>query len=67
MTNLTIGPDVTTLGNYAFSQCKSLKKVIIPKNVVNLGKVFTDGTTISELEFSSPVVGNSLFKGISLT
>lgn len=67
MTNLTIGPDVTTLGNYAFSQCKSLKKVIIPKNVVNLGKVFTDGTTISELEFSSPAVGNSMFKGISLT
>ena len=67
MTNLTIGPDVTTLGKHAVSNCKSLKKVVIPKNVVNLQNPFTDGTTISELEFDSPIVGKELFKGMSLT
>ena len=66
LSNLTIGPDVTTLGTSAFSNCKSLKKVVIPKNVVNLRKAFADGTTISDLEIDSPTIGKELFKGMSL-
>lgn len=63
--NLTFGPDVTTIGTYAFSHCGRLQKVVVPKNVVSLNNSFTN-STMSELEYNSPIVFSNLFNGKGL-
>lgn len=63
--NLTFGPDVTTVGTSAFASCGRLQKVVIPKNVVALNNSFPN-STMSELEYNSPIVFSNLFNGKKL-
>lgn len=51
-----IPTNVTSLGNYCFSRCYKLKKLIIPSSVKEIGDYcFNDCKMLKELIFNSPI------------
>ena len=51
-----IPSNVTSLGNYCFSRCKKLKKLIIPSSVKTIGDYcFNDCPSLKEIVFSSSI------------
>ena len=56
MKSMTLGNKITSIGNYAFQDCKSLLSVKIPDGVVKLGKYsFWGCTELSDLIIGSKV------------
>lgn len=48
LTTYTIPDNVTSIGDWAFSYCKSLESVTIPKNVASIGnEAFSDGNRLT--------------------
>ena len=71
VTKVTIGANVETIGNGAFTGCKKLKSVTIPKGVKKIGKKAFSGCkslkkiTIKTTLLTSGSVGKKAFSGIS--
>lgn len=75
LSSLTISTSVTSIGDYAFQNCRKLTSLEIPNSVVSIGKDAFDGCNglislkiqdgIDDLEFnSSPIVGRSGFPSL---
>ena len=63
-TNVTIPDGVTSIGNYAFSYCKSLTSVTIPESVKSIGKSAfrnCDNLTAVTIPESVKSIGDSAF------
>ena len=66
ITSVELGNHITTIGNYAFYLCKSLKELLIYYKLETIGqKAFYSCTALSSLELPSTMkkVGNSAFYG----
>lgn len=68
LTKVTIGNNITKIGNKAFYKCTNLKTVVIGKKVRSIGKsAFAGCKKLSKVTVKSTVlktVGKSAFKGI---
>ena len=63
---MTIGENVTSIGNYAFYKCDSLCSITIPNNVTFIGSsAFYGCSSLTSIEIPSSVIsiGNSTFYG----
>ena len=69
--SVTIGKNVTTIGNNAFNKCTQLTKVTISNMVTKIGKQAFNGCkslktiTIKSTKLNSKNVGSKAFNGIS--
>ena len=66
VTSYTIGNDVTSIGNYAFSDCTGLTSVTIGNSVTSIGNdafVNCDGLTSVTIPNSVTSIGNEAFNG----
>ena len=66
--SVTIGGDVTTLGNYVFQNCQSLTTAVLGNNVTTAGKYLFDGcialTTVTlPSNTSFTTISDYMFKG----
>ncbi|MBQ2540935.1 MAG: leucine-rich repeat protein [Paludibacteraceae bacterium] len=64
--NYIIGSSVTSIGNYAFSECTGLTSVIIGNNVTNIGTgAFLGCTDLTSIEIPNSVtsIGDGAFYG----
>lgn len=69
ITSVTIPNTVVTIGNFAFSDCHALKKIIIPKSVKSIGNsAFYNCENLSKLTLSNGVqtIGNNAFYNTGL-
>ena len=69
ITDINFSPNLTKIGNYAFANCTSLKKIIMPDTVSSLGSYsFFLASDITELHISEnvPSIGMSTFKTLNL-
>ncbi|MDD6071177.1 MAG: leucine-rich repeat protein [Clostridiales bacterium] len=70
LTKVTIGKNVTTIGDKAFYNCSALTKITIPANVSKIGKQTFAGCkklktiTIKTTKLTNKNVGSKAFKGI---
>ena len=66
---MTIGKDVTEIGDGAFANCKALKKITIPAAVTKIGKkAFSKCKALKTVTVKTKklkTVGGSAFKGIA--
>ena len=54
ITKLTIPDDVTSIGNGAFSDCKSLTSITIPDSVISIGeRAFEDCTSLTSIKIAA--------------
>ena len=77
-TKLTIGDNITKIGKYAFSGCKSLTSVTIPNSVTNIGSdafggcnnlksvYISDLSAWCKIDFKGYTSANPLFYGANL-
>lgn len=66
ITKLTIPDDVTSIGNGAFSDCKSLTSITIPDSVTKIGdRAFKDCTSLTSITIPNRVtwIGKYVFYG----
>lgn len=64
ITQLTLSPGITKIGQWAFAHMKNLSTIIIPANDIELGKdVFLDCSSLKEVRLYPDESGNS---GLSL-
>ncbi|HEY1662896.1 MAG TPA: leucine-rich repeat protein [Verrucomicrobiae bacterium] len=64
LTNIVLGANVATIGNYAFAACDNLTSIIIPDSVTNLGSgvfAFCDNLTSVYFQGNAPGAGSDLF------
>lgn len=69
-TNVTIGNNVTRIGDYAFWNCDSLSSVIIGNNVISIGRGAFEGcNNLTSLTIGNRVkfIGNVAFSGSNLS
>ena len=65
-TKLTLGSDVTTVGDYVFYGCTSLKTITIPESVTTIGTyAFYNCTSLSKVVLPKNIsyIGGSAFSG----
>ena len=65
---ITIGEEITSIGNYAFYQCTGLTEIEIPSSVTSIGNdAFYQCTGLTEIEIPSSVtsIGNDAFSQCS--
>jgi hypothetical protein len=70
ITDLVIPNGVTSISNYAFSNCSGLTSVTIPESVTSIGNVaFSDCSGLASVTIGSGVtsIGNSAFQYCGLT
>jgi hypothetical protein len=64
LTNIIIGANVTTIGNYAFASCSSLTSITIPNNVTSIGSgafAFCDNLKSAYFQGNAPSADSSVF------
>jgi hypothetical protein len=64
LTNIFIGANVTTIGNYAFAPCSSLTSITIPNSVTNIGSgafAFCDNLKSVYFQGNAPSADSSVF------
>ena len=62
--SITLPEDLASIGDYAFENCKRLKKIIIPQDVTEIKKgTFNGCTSLADVEISSDAekIGESAF------
>jgi len=70
ITTVILELGVTTIGDYAFSDCSSLTSITIPSSVKAIGNyAFSDCSSLSSIAIPNGVttIGDSAFEGCSLT
>lgn len=69
ITMISIGQNITSIGDYAFYQCKNITSVIIPNKVKSIGiHAFRECTNLSSVIIGRQVesIGTSAFNGCTL-
>ena len=69
-TKIDIPMSVTTIGQFAFSNCSSLSEITIPQSVTTIGYgAFQDCSSLSEITIPQSVttIGNDAFSGCKFT
>ena len=69
ITMISIGQNITSIGDYAFYQCKNITSVIIPNKVKSIGiYAFRECTNLSSVIIGKQVesIGTSAFNGCTL-
>jgi hypothetical protein len=64
LTNVILGTNLTTIGEYAFAACDNLTSITIPDSVTNLGSgafAFCDNLTSVYFQGNAPEVGGDVF------
>jgi hypothetical protein len=64
LTNITLGNNITTIGEYAFAACVNLNSITIPASVTNLGSgafVYCDNLTSVYFRGNAPSAGSGIF------
>ena len=66
-TELTIGNNITEIGNYAFYECTSLTSVTIPYSVTWIGYAFSNCTSLTSVTVPGSVwIGSGAFSNCTL-
>ena len=64
LTNIIIGANVTTIGNYAFAPCCNLTSITIPDSVTSIGSdafAFCDNLNSAYFQGNAPSADSSVF------
>jgi hypothetical protein len=64
LTNIVLGANVTTIGNYAFAACANLTSITIPQGVTNLGSgafAFCDSLKSVYFQGNAPSANSGVF------
>lgn len=66
VSNIVIPKSVTSIGDYAFQDCRNLSYIEIPNSVKSIGALFGKGSSLTTIKFHSetpPTIGSGLVDG----